>query len=116
MDSTKSSLQGKSELSAPLSNETKVVESVEQAAENMWQRGSYKNDERGETIYIIGAKFGAQWQASQFKNTDAVKVITDRIERRIEHLKIVGGTAYLNLRPTNVRIDELNHILKLIQP
>lgn len=107
MDSTKSSSQGKSEDQAPLSNEAKVVESVEQAAIN------YSGSRQDIFDCFIA---GTNWQISKFKNTDAVKVITDRIERRIEHLKIVGGTAYLNLRPTNVRIDELNHILKLIQP
>lgn len=31
---------------------------IETKASEMWQKGSYKNDERGETIYVIGAKYG----------------------------------------------------------
>lgn len=92
---------------SPLSNETKVVESVEQAVNiyfcNLISAQGVM-DMYPDMAFLEGAKFGVNWQ---FKNTDAVKVIKN---------EIVKLELQVQFYETEYQIKILNHILKLIQP
>ncbi len=72
-----------------LSTETPIGgETVEQAATEMFQRGSYRNYKDMEMVYIIGAKFGAQWQSQQTPPHNEDKSI-DGLE--VDYMKFVMG-------------------------
>lgn len=93
----------------PLSNETKALGSLEQAAYE------YELLSSGLGSATDDFKAGANWQISQIKNTDALKVITDRIAE-LEKQKIAVNEYAIAVGITSGMISELNHILKLIQP
>jgi hypothetical protein len=72
----------------PINPNVGEKETVEQAASKMWQSGSYKNDERGEAIYCLGADFGAHWQLHSLQSSLTEKdAEIEKLRIKNEHLE-----------------------------
>lgn len=108
---------------SPLSNETKVVESVTIKTTEEFIKTIYVNaanfNHIASTEKINGSLYTEikrvmEAYASQFKNTDAVRVITDRIEK-LENNLAFRTHGWLGNK-LKYQLQEAKDILKLIQP
>lgn len=87
-----------------MSNAT--AETIEQAAQEMFDRGSYKNNSQLQSAYFIGAKFGADWQLRQI-----VDLLTTNQQLR-ERVKELEGALSTSLKEliTLVPVTDINVI------
>ncbi len=62
-----------------MNKENELTESVEQAAQEIFDRGSYKNDSSLQSAYLIGARFGANFQLQ--KDSKEIERLRNALEK-----------------------------------
>jgi len=80
----------------PSDGEAPVKETVEEAAEKLFDRGSYKNDSQLQLTYLAGARFGANWQKNQDIANLKQQVIDVVDNMKIKTDKLTGPDRILN--------------------
>lgn len=76
------------------SEQAKRLETVEQAAQKLFDRGSYKNDSQLQLTYLAGARFGAQWQQSQ-------------LDKELERLQSENTDLFYDVEQLTIQRDQL---------